>query len=171
MKVLVCLSAGNGVVGTLIRKLTQSEVNHAFLAYPDTEWGGWWAAQIDQRGVILVPAESVECKTLVCYEYNRDISYALPKTRQLIGSKYDFLGIFGFLCKLSVWRLFHKKILNPIQNKGELFCSEMVTTFLKAADISWAQRLDPASTSPGDLYNFLENDSRFQTIPVPWKNG
>lgn len=171
MRVLICLSAGNGSIGTIIRKLTQSEVNHAFLSYWDEDWKCWQAVQIDQRGIIIIPADKVECKSVVCYEHNKDISYALPKVKNLIGSKYDFMGIFGFICKLAIWRLFKKKILNPIHKNGELFCSEMVTTFLKEADISWAAHLDPASTSPGDLYTKIDNDSSFQTIPTPWNNA
>jgi len=168
MRVVICLSAGHGVVGKAIRKLTQSDVNHAFLAYPDSEWTGFWAMEVDQRGIILVPAETIEYEKLVCFEYNKDISFALPKVRAIVGSKYDFLGILGFLCKLSVWRLFKKKILNPIHKKGELFCSEAVTTFLKEAEIPWTAHLDPASTSPGDLYTLLDNDSNFESIPIPW---
>lgn len=169
-KLLICLSSGNGAVGSIIRKLTGSDVNHAFLAYVDPLFSGWSATQIDERGVVCVPAESVEHKELVCFEYNKDLLPYLPAIRKLIGSKYDFLGIFGFLCKLSVWRLFGKKILNPIHKKGELFCSELVTTFLKDAGVPWAVQLDPPSVSPGDLYKMLDKDESFVSIPVPWKD-
>lgn len=171
MQVLICLSAGNGRLGSLVRKLTNSDVNHSFLAYWDDDWQCWLTVQIDQRGVIIIPADKVEYEDVVCYEYNKDISYALPKVKNLIGSKYGLLGVFGFIFKLFVWRLFKKKILNPIHRDGELFCSEMVTTFLKEADIPWAAHLDPASMSPGDLYDKIDNDSSFQTIPTPWAHA
>lgn len=168
MSLYICLTAGTGLIGKAIRKLTQSDVNHAFIAYKDPVWECWNATQIDQRGIIIVPAKTVEYQDIICFEHKDDLTFALPRIGEIVGSKYDYLGIFGFMCKLTYWRLFHKNIPNPVHKKGELFCSEAVTTFLQAAGIPWAMSMDPASTSPGDLLKKLDNDTTFETRPVPW---
>ena len=151
-KVLVCLTASNKFYAKLIRKITGSNVNHAFIAYKSKEWGGWWAVQTDNRGVVKIPAESVEFNHIECYSFeDRDLSSAMKKMRYVYGEKYDWLGIFGFLIKLLVWRLSGRAIANPLHRKGELFCSEYVTNFLQQVD-GMNERfihLDPSSVAPG----------------------
>jgi len=151
-RVLVCLSASDTWYGKMIRKVTGSPVNHAFIAYESGRWGGWNAVQIDQRGVVGVPIESVKYDYLECYEFkNIDLNTAFVPSRTLVGDAYDWLGILGFLLKILVWRVLGKRIFNPLHKKGDLFCSEFVVTFLQKAHAvySWVLDLDPDSVAPG----------------------
>lgn len=151
-RVLVCLSASNTWYGKMIRKVTGSTVNHAFIAYESALWGGWNAVQIDQRGVVGVPVQNVKYDYVECYEFKDvDLNTAFPKSRDLVGDSYDWLGIVGFLLKIIVWRLFGKRLFNPLHRTGDLFCSEFVVSFLQRASTvyKWVLDLDPDSVAPG----------------------
>ncbi len=149
---MVCLSASNTWYGSCIRWITKSKVNHSFIAYQDDLWGSWSAVQIDKRGVVRVPVESVKYTYLECYEFTRlDLTTAMDSARRLVGDSYDWSGIFGFVLKIIAWRLLGRRILNPLHKKGELFCSEFVVTFLQYVDgmYDWIKVLAPDSVAPG----------------------
>ncbi len=171
MSVLICLTAGSEFYSKVIRKLTHSDVNHAFVAYKSREWGGWWAVQTDERGSVKVPVENVKYEYIECYEFPElDLKSAMPRMRDVVGDKYDWEGIGGFMIKLAAWRLFNRKIVNPLHQTGDLFCSEMVTTFLQRADdmYGWAMKLNPAGVAPGGSPIYLGTPSlqwEFQNRP------
>lgn len=169
-KVLVAVSASRGFIGWAIRKLTGSKVNHTFLLYRSAQWGGWWAAQIAAKGVVLLPAFKVteECDFLEVYEsQSTDLELVLAKMRDTIGEKYDYAGIVGFFLRIVAWKVAHKKIRNALHSKGELFCSEFVAKFLRAAGTPQARKMEPSITSPGDVREYLQTiESGF--IPREW---
>ena len=151
---VVCLAASNTWYGKAIRWVTQSNVNHAFIAYYSDVHGGWQALQTDKRGLVEVPVEGLRYSYTECYELPvLDLLTALPRCRNLIGDAYDTLGIVGFLFKIIVWRLAGRRVLKPLHRKGELFCSEFVVGCLQRVDdmYSWAMSLDPSSVAPGGL--------------------
>ncbi len=157
-KVLVAVSASKGFIGWAIRKLTGSKVNHSFLLYRSAQWGGWWAAQIDAKGVRLLPAhKAVEhCNYLEVYRsVNTDLEPALAEMRETVGEKYDYTGILGFFFRIVAWKVAHKKIRNALHSKGELFCSEFVAKFLHKAGTHLCSMLKPSVTSPGDVRMYL----------------
>lgn len=161
-EVLVCLSASKEWYGDAIRKATHSNVNHAFLAYTSREWGGWWGVQTDSRGVVKIPAERIEYNYVECYDFFRlDLSTGMPRVRHLVGDKYDWDGIVGFLIKLYAWRVMGRRIVNPLHKTGELFCSEFVTTYLQRVTGMYEEfkNLDPSSVAPGGSPQFLGTPS------------
>lgn len=162
MEVIVCLTAGAELYSRAIRNLTHSRVNHAFIAYWDDMWGGYTAIQIDERGVVKVPVESLEYEYIECYDFpDLDLATAFPRVRKLIGESYDWEGIFGFMIKLYIWRAFGRKIVNPLHKTGDLFCSEFVATFLQKVDgmYDWMLVQDPASVAPGGSPRFIGTPS------------
>jgi len=179
MGVLVCLTAGEEFYSRAIRKLTKSNVNHAFIAYTSKEWGGWWAVQTDERGVVKIPAEKVECQYIECYDMGIPMEMAMSRTRMLYGESYDWEGIGGFLIKLLAWRLFQRKIVNPLHKDGELFCSEYVTTFLQCVDGMYPEIMDlnPSSVAPGGAPEYLgtpslqwelQKNEKIYLVECPW---
>jgi len=156
---LVCLSASGSWYGSVIREMTHSNVNHAFIAYYDEAWGGWQALQTDERGVVEVTMESLHHKYVECYG-----------------------GIVGQLLKLAVWRIAGRKILNPLHRSGELFCSEFCTTFLQrvCSAPAWINYLHPSNVAPGGKEKFLgtlslqevfaDNSEDVQRVPCPWRS-
>ena len=179
--VIVCLSAGEEFYSKAIRKLTHANVNHAFLAYTSQEWGGWWAVQIDERGVVKVPVENVKHCYLECYDFPQfDLSTAMPRVRELIGDRYDWAGIAGFLFKLYAWRALGRRVVNPLHKSGELFCSEFVTKYLQRVDGMYDAftMLDASSVAPGgspfylgtpSLQWELQRHDGVKQIDCPWR--
>lgn len=179
--VLVCLSSSSEWYGRAIRKLTGANVNHAFIAYASREWGGWWAVQTDERGVVKVPVENVRCAHLECYEFPAlDLKTAMPRVRPFVGEAYDWGGILGFLVKLYAWRAFGRRIVNPLHKQGELFCSEFVTTYLQCVDGMYLDfmRLDASSVAPGGSPRYLgtpslqwelQEHSEVRQVHAPWQ--
>ena len=184
MGILVCLTASQEWYGKAIRTLTHSNVNHAFIAYTSEEWGGWWSVQIDQRGVVKIPAEKVEYEYIECYDMGIPLETAMPRTRQLYGEKYDWAGIAGFLIKLAAWRFLQRNIVNPLHRRGELFCSEFVTTFLQQVDGMYERImvLNPSSVAPGGSPKYIGTpslqweldalgDCGVKRVDCPWSNS
>jgi len=165
-RILVVVSASDTFLGRVIRWLTSSPVNHTFLVYESYLWGGWWAAQIGSDGVKKIPANHALSKYVMTefYEYRGNIARGLHACRAMVGEKYDFMGILGFLLKIVVWRLTGKRIKNPLHGKHEEFCSEFVASVLKAARVDHFVNCDPASVSPEDVRNWLMTNPRFRRV-------
>lgn len=181
---IICLTAGREFYSKMIRVMTHSNVNHAFVAYKDELWGGWTAVQTDLRGVVKVPAESVECNHIECYEFPMlDLKTSMPRVRDLVGDHYDWEGIGGFLIKLWAWRIFGRRIVNPLHETGDLFCSEMCATFLQNVDgmYDWMLALNPAGVAPGGSpaylgtpslqWEFKNRPEDVRRVAVPWEVG
>lgn len=157
-KAVVCLSASDGFVGGAIRSVTESNVNHAFIAFYSEEHKSWQALQTDQRGLVQVPVKTLEHSHLECYSFPElDLMSALPKCGDLIGDSYDFIGIVGFLVKIGAWRIAGRRIVNPLHKKGELFCSEFAVTYLQRVTgmYDWMRVVNPAGVAPGGLSSTL----------------
>lgn len=180
IKSVVCLAASNTWYGKIIRRITRSNVNHAFVAYHSSIHGGWQALQTDERGLVEVPIESLKYTYKECYDFpTLNLMSALSQCRNLIGDRYDWMGIFGFLIKIFFWRLLGRKILNPLHKKGELFCSEFVIIYLQKVKgmFSWIMKIDSSSISPGgnkhtlgvpSLRELLRTNNEVQQIDCPF---
>lgn len=150
--IVICLASSNSWYGRAIRRITQSNVNHAFVAYYSHVHKGWQALQTDERGLVEVPVNSLKYEYKECYEFpDLNLLIAIPKCRHLIGDAYDFLGILGFLLKIFVWRLVGRRIVNPLHKKGELFCSEFVVLYLQRVQgmFEWVMKVKPSGVAPG----------------------
>lgn len=157
-KTVVCLSASDSWYGKLIRYITKSTVNHAFVAYYSELHQGWQALQTDGRGVVEVPIESLKYCHKECYVFpDLDLLTAIPKSRNYLGDAYDFLGILGFLLKIVVWRLVGRRIVNPLHKKGDLFCSEFVVLFLQKVTgmFTWVMSVNASGVAPGGNEHLL----------------
>ena len=148
-------SASNKIYGRLIRWLTGSKINHAFILCDNLQDD--FGIQVDGKGVRYVnPLSLTKDKPFVeLYEYTED-EYAVDQGIRdncfYIGSKYDWWGIIGFLIKILFMKVCRQDISNPIHREGELFCSEYVATVLNSAEVTFdGESLSPANTSPGLL--------------------
>lgn len=159
--VLIGLSRSKGFFQWAVRKLTGSKVNHAFILYRSNLWGGWWAVQVDDKGVRIVPSEYLESNStsVVLYSYERNIEHSLSDIRGEVGEDYDYAGILGFFIRIIAWKVAKKKIRNALHRKNELFCSELVAKFLRCASVKGATQLNPSTTSPQDILEFVQRDA------------
>ena len=168
-RVFFAVSASNTWYGKIIRKLTRSRFNHAFLVFHDMALQCKMVVQVDSDGVRLLPLDLIVdgmYSEIELFEYNgHDVSPYLPCLSTYVGTGYDWKGVWGYLIKLAHWRMFRRHIQNPVENKGELFCSEMVAFFARSAGIPWFNSLDPASVDPKMLYRIMCRDaSKFKSV-------
>lgn len=163
-RIYVVCAASDNLVGRLIRKLTRSSVNHTFLLYESRMWGGWWAAQIGPDGVKKLPAGPVMQKYYLteCYEYAGNLGPGLTACRAMVGQRYDYWGVLGYLLRLVAKRVVDRDIRNPWNVQNEEFCSEFVAHVLKAARVDHFRDCDPASLSPGEVRGYLCVNPNFQ---------
>lgn len=160
MKVYVGLSANKSLFGRIIRWLTRSEANHAFLLLSGSKQE---AVQIDSKGVRFTEAAPLlkNKKKVEIYQYepNKEIQKGFYLTLDYIGSEYDYLGIFGFLIKLIFSRLLMWDVNSLVHRKGEYFCSEYVATVISASGISLkGEPVTPENTSPGTLRRLIRKE-------------
>lgn len=167
--ITVALSGSDNWYAKIIQRMTQSPVNHAFVMFEDPTLRGWWAIQVDTKGVRILPAEYLKHnKTcLQAYSAAGDVENAYLKVRHFIGKDYDYPGIAGFFIQIMAFRAAGKKIKNVLHRNDELFCSEFVAEFINAAWPDVRPFKDPSVVSPGDLYDFLSNLANGFT-PIPW---
>ena len=172
MRVLIGFSRSNTLFGKIIRKVTGSHWNHAFILYESKLWGGWWGVQIDEKGVNKIPVQRLypEYDEYELWEPKQyvDLSVGLRANREYIGARYDWLGILGYLCKWIVWHVSGRRVLNPIQDGAKMFCSEFCASVLQQSGaIAPLHRfMKPASTSPGLLRNVVAGSGIFNKLGV-----
>lgn len=168
-KVLIGITTNDTFYSRLVSSLTGSRYSHTFIMYKSELWGGWWIVQVDDKGIRKVPADIYlkQYKSIEIYECAIDLENGVKAIRNYIGKKYDWLGIFGFWLKILWSKLFGVKILNPVNDEAKLFCSEMCMIILQTCDVPGTKYFDPSSTSPGMLYDFLEDSCYFRKVELP----
>lgn len=166
--ITVCFSASEEWYGKAIRSITKSTVNHAFLEFGSNDWQTTQAIQIDQRGIVQLPANKVKYKSVRRFRPKRNgdekLARGLKNCNGMVGRKYDWLGIFGFLVKLVIWYIFFKKIGNPWHKANQMFCSEFVTTVLQKSGFREVAHLNPADVHPGFLMLLLERSDDWEEV-------
>lgn len=172
-RVFFAVSASDTWYGRLIRKLTRSRFNHSFLIFFDPALHCRVAVQVDGKGTRIIPLDRLLAEEnyteVELFEYaGYDLTPYLPCLSKYVGADYDALGVFGYLIKLAHWRVFRRHIPNPTENRGELFCSEMVAYFARNAGIPWFNSLQPSSTDPKMLYKIMcRSVSGFRSVMLP----
>jgi hypothetical protein len=154
------------LLGRIVRYLTNSPINHVFLTFESTEWGGEWVAQADQEGVRLLPikralkgAEYVEQ-----YECLMSLSSGMKEMAKYVGCKYDWKGvIWGIFC-LAMWKLFMVKFFKRHHSLSRMFCSEFVAEILKQSQVPETERWDTSLISPGDIRAFVLMSKLFRKV-------
>jgi len=167
MKVLVCASAGAGIFGWFIRKVTRSFVNHVFILYESEFWGGWFAIEIAEKGPVPIPAYKAlkGCDKLYVFEPKYDLREGIIKNKNRINVGYDWLGIIGFfLAYIRSW-FTGEVVKNKLHSSGRDFCSEYVSSVIRDSSGSNSNNLIPESTSPKDLELMLSmKDNLYKSI-------
>ena len=156
----VGFSTSSWWVSRLIRWATKSTVSHAFLLLdgPDghplfgdlvleAEWCGWALSSLAtlKRGTTHVV-------TLV--EPAIPLGPAVHDAAGWLSEKYNYEGLLGEAL-VSLGRRLGKRWRNPLRNSRSMFCSEAICYVFIAANYPLAITLDPQSTSPQDLLDFL----------------
>jgi hypothetical protein len=159
----VCITRGKGWLAALERKILKSEYNHAFILYYSTEWQDWWAMEIDERGIVPVPAQPIlkKQKKIRHFKCKKDLYKGLFRMKNAIGFGYDWKGIISGLTVLLLRRI-GLNITKTVHSQERMFCSEYVTHVIEASGVPLNIGLLPHQTSPKDLLAFLESSPEFE---------
>jgi len=94
------------------------------------------------------------------------VNSALAEAFNIVGTKYDYAGYFGFL-PIYILRWFGKKIKNPFGSARAMACSEFIVQVREELQINSWMHFDPESTSPQDIIAVCERSDEFVTVPFP----
>jgi hypothetical protein len=171
-KTYVCLIEGNDSRSKLYKWILKSKDTHVFFLYESDLWGGWFAADIMEDGVIMLPEEKSSTQratTLTFFECSMPLDVGFKRARKFVDSGYDFLALFANLMRIMLWRWFGWKWLKPVGSSKRMYCAEFVATIFRLADIPHSEELDPEVTSPGMLREFMVNSIYFDQVDNPIK--
>lgn len=118
-------------------------------------------------GVQVTPREKwLKGSTLVAeYEIVPDVTSGVKQAFRLLNDNYDYPALLGYAWLLVMWRLFKKKVKNPLASTTSYVCSEFVCHLdLTGACIKEWSNLDPERTHPEDLLVICENSENFKKV-------
>ena len=143
-------------LSALIRRVTDSETSHTWFLYYDEDFKMDVVMESHLTGFRLIPFSAFEkhhrVVSITCPEV--DLDGALAKMAMWVGSNYDFMGLLG-VGFTRLGRFLKHKWKNPFSGSKYMFCSEACVRVLQWAGFPKADELNPDSTSPQDLLDFL----------------
>lgn len=147
--IYVGFSTTDLLVSKIIRWFTQSPTSHAWIKF-DLH-GIPMVLEASLFGIRLVSWEKFQTTEKIVdlfkvSENDSDINKLLP----LLGSAYDFGGLFGSVFVI-VGRWFKKKWHNPLENSSAVFCSELVVQWLQMLEHPVSVGLISEDVAPSDL--------------------
>lgn len=167
--VLICFVATKEWWAPAMRWLLRCEYNHSFVLFLDPMWKEWQTIDITRDGVQILPwyKSFGRVKEIECWKYKRSLLHGLQDSNNLIGAKYDWLGLAINVLRLFIWRLFGRRWRTPLHDVTRYMCFEFVVSLLQLAGISSALQLEPSLTPPDELRKFLQNNEGFEVVSCP----
>lgn len=169
------LAATKALYARFLRWLMGSDINHAMIVYQDDRWGGYWAVEVDDHGVRLVPLDRIKGKysRLDFYRCSKgDFGDAFRAMKDKVGAKYDWKALLVNIGRLLVLKMFGATFSNPMHSLSKYMCSEFVAEYLQEANVSGAgEKLAPSLTSPEHLRLFFENHRDIEWVPEMNRSG
>ena len=152
-----------------MRWLLRSQFNHAFILFLDPMWEEWQTVDITKSGVQILPwyKSLGRVKEIECWKYRRTLIHGLQASSNLIGQKYDWLGLAINVLRLFIWRLFGRRWKTPLHDVTRYMCFEFIISLIQLAGISSALQLEPSVTPPEELRNFLKLNGGFEVVSCP----
>jgi hypothetical protein len=144
-------------VSWLVRKMTGSQVSHAWFLYWDDEFGMNMVMEAHELGFRILPFEAFAKKNKVVKiaRLEHDITVGMTQVaNEYLGTMYDYLGLVGMFFVI-VGRLFGKKLKNPFAGKQRVFCSEGVVRAMKLSPGYEDLDIDPDTEGPQELMELL----------------
>lgn len=158
-KVRVGFSASDTLISRVIRLFSRQKFSHSFLIYEDMDFGGTYVMEAAWDGYVLRHRDEAlkDATLIVILDPTHDISNILQVSGKWLGSHYDYPGLVG-AALVSLGRWARVKIRNPLQDAKAVFCSESIVVGLQQIGYPGAGRLDAATTTPTDLFNFFKSE-------------
>jgi len=169
-RVLIVPIATDEWWGPLVRWFLRSKFNHIFILFEDATLGGWCAREARSDGVYIVDAEKsslTRMKYAEFYEHNDSMAVAMKESMNIIGIGYDWLGLMSNIFRLFLWKILKVKWLKPVHAPGRHTCAEDTLSVLRLVPVSGIGILEPSTTMPGEIRDFLLKSTDFHTVENP----
>ena len=129
-----------------IRRFTKSRVSHCLIGV--TVHGIRMFLHCTAGGVKLTPRKKYERENDIVHEFpfRTDVSGPLVHAYQHLDDAYDYAGLFGFAWVIIAWRLFARRIRNPLANARAMWCSEFALHLNHEGLLVEFEGLDPELT-------------------------
>lgn len=148
----------------LIQKVTRSRASHVLIRTPVLGCDCFIHATVG--GVKITPAARYMRGREVVAEFRimRKLDSGITHAMSHVGARYDYAGILGFLWVVLAWRLFRKRIKNPLASPTGVVCSEFVLELNHGKQIPEWLGLDPERTHPQHLLEIAERGGSFVRV-------
>lgn len=150
-------SKSNSLTSKIIRWVTNAPVSHTYISFFDYSFDQEMVLEANEHGYVLVPYNRwiKENTQVYCFDVMVAESLkakALFELSEHMGDHYDTIGALGLFFRRWLGR--YRNPLAAIQ--GRVFCSEMVSLYLKKVKIL-PNNADCESYTPGDLLDFCKS--------------
>lgn len=152
----IAFSTSDGFVSKAIRCFTGSKVSHCFFVYWDEDFQRDMVMEATKGGFRIVPFAHYVDQVVEIITPAHDVDPGLKAAVDWLGTAYDYTGLIGMIF-VEVGRWLKRKWKNPLQSAHAMFCSEVVLRSLQSANYPGADKLDPGSTDPQMLLDFLKS--------------
>ena len=143
----------------------KAKVNHTFLIYYSIDFNRWFAIDIRERGIVIVPVEKAlkECKSAAVMQCNFDLWIGVRKATKHFGEGYDWRGVLNAVLGITIFVLFGYKPKKINNSHKRFVCSEFVTTVINESDINKPLG-NPMEIYPNLLYILTKDNKNFTTL-------
>lgn len=139
MKVRIGFSRTNAFLSRTIRWFTRSNISHSYIKFYDDFLGVSLIIHADFPGVVIIPESKFKINNIPIEEYEIDdnrLGDSIRKNMRLIGKKYDFLNLFGWLPVIVFKSWFKRKIKNPLDDPKRLICVDFCLHIINEAELT-----------------------------------
>lgn len=150
-------------VSWLVRKLTKSQVSHAWVCYHSELFDQDMVMEAHELGFRSLTLENFKTKNKIVYIHPVDVNIT-PGLRLLashLGEAYDYGGLLGMsFVLMGQWlkrkfRWWKYKISNPWAHAKLMICSEAMVVMLQASNSRMVEDVVAESTDPQMLMDIL----------------
>lgn len=149
----------------VIRWFTGQKPSHAWISYWD-ETNNCRVVMEAEARMRVVPwdwwIEADPGKRMWVYACKVDLLPGVNEYFKLVGTRYDYKNLIWHALKrfLGTW------LRRPWRSPARVLCSELLVRIMKLCQVPSVEKLDPESTTPGDLVNFWDSSWVFEEVDV-----
>ncbi len=165
----VGFSSRGGLLPRLIRIFTGGAVNHAFLCWEDSTLG-WVVLGANTNGVTLDTWSNFTATRKVPAIFkpvNGTLRTGLRALKESINAKYSTAGLVGMSVVEIARHLFNQRVANPLDVRGELFCSQFATMVIRASGYEFLPEWAADTIDPQEMMHELARRADFIQGVVP----
>jgi len=157
-------STSSSWISRIIMWFTRSKASHVMIGLD--VYGIPMLLHCTSGGVQVTPRAKwfAENRQVAEYRFKPDITEGIKHAFLMLGEKYDYVSLLGFIPVLF-FRWLRIKVKNPLASPSAMVCSEFILHVDHHDQIPEWDVLDYETTTPEDLLVLCEQQKSFQRIP------